>query len=230
MQHKRRKKNKTLYMNILLSDTNCKFLNNIKYVLSQTNKYNIYETNKRNIFNVYDHTHPDVIFLSETDQTHTDIINFLNTWDQKSKIVIESFHNNLLVNDKIYTNQNQLNRLNKVAIFLDNLKTIPKNLEKILYPHMINPIHMFNNSNIRHPQNLGILSNEFEKNEILNNYKICISWNNLYKSESHLCGCSHIDGESENLLEEIKNNLENNIINNKDYTYMTYEKFLKDIL
>ncbi len=42
MQHKRRKKNKTLYMNILLSDTNCKFLNNIKYALSQTNKYNIF--------------------------------------------------------------------------------------------------------------------------------------------------------------------------------------------
>lgn len=219
-------------MKIIISNTNCKFLNNIKIILSNQNKYDIYETNKKNIFKLYDTIEPDFIFLSYNDQYHNDIANFLQLDNIKSKVIIENIKHNRLLNDQIYYQMNNKNKIYKIAVLLDNITKIPDHLNDILYPNMINPIVLFNNANIVHPQNLGLLPSEQDKNIILNTYYGCISFDNLYLSEANACGCVHIDGNEDNILEIIKQVLagssdKKTIKKNK---VKTYQKFLKDIL
>jgi hypothetical protein len=98
-------------MKILISDTNCKFINNIKITLQNQNKHNIYETNKKNIFKLYDTIEPDLIFLSSADKDNNDINNFLDLYDKKTKIIIEETKYNKLLNDKIYYNLKNTNRI-----------------------------------------------------------------------------------------------------------------------
>jgi hypothetical protein len=62
-------------------------------------------------------------------------------------------------------------------------------LNDYLYPKKKLPIRLFNNSAIKHPQNLGLLSEE-NKADILNKAKYCIILNNDdYAIESKLCDC-----------------------------------------
>lgn len=219
-------------MKILISDTNCKFLNNIKITLLEQNNHNIYETNKKNIFKLYDTIKPDFIFLSDNDQENKDINNFLKLYDDKAKLIIENKKYNKLLNDKIYYPISGIKKIYKIAVFLDNVKKIPDNLNNILYPNMINPIVMFNNQNIVHPQNLGLLSSESDKNIILNTYYGCLSFDNLYLSEANACGCVHLDGNTDNMLEMIKEILSGSSVKKteKKNKVKTYQKFLKDLL
>jgi hypothetical protein len=98
----------------------------------------------------------------------------------------------ILYNPKIYYNTNQTKEYQIVG-FLDNIASIPENLNQYLYPNNKLPIRLFNHPGFKHPQNLGLLTEE-NKAEILNKAEHCVILNkNDYVIESKLCNCIPLD-------------------------------------
>jgi len=94
----------------------------------------------------------------------------------------------VLYNPKIYFNTNTIKEYEIVG-FLDNITSIPEQLNEYLYPNSKLPIRIFNHPNFKHPQNLGLLLEE-NKAEILNKSKHCLILNKTdYVIESKLCNC-----------------------------------------
>lgn len=111
----------------------------------------------------------------------------------------KNYHNAIeipinLINSHIYTTANNTQyKQNIKAYFLDNDSSIPSSLVDKLYPNTKEKILMFNNSNIKHTQNLGLLL-EIEKPLILNSVKYFIANSFLdYVTEAVSCGCCILD-------------------------------------
>lgn len=123
-----------------------------------------------------------------------------------------------LINKDIYYNKNNI-RSNNAIYFLDLETSIPKSLDPFLYPNKSDyRILLFNNHNIRHVQNMGLLS-EYDKAEVLNESTYFIV-NKQYATEAVACGCRLLS------IEDLKE------INHQQYTdnVVTYQDFIKGII
>lgn len=104
-------------------------------------------------------------------------------------INVSSFINYSLFN----TNNISNNRTNILAVFLNNTTEIPYNLVKQISKNNLGcRIRLFDNPNIKHPCNIGIVS-EKDKADILKTYKYFLSLNNNYIYEAHMCGIQLLD-------------------------------------
>lgn len=111
-----------------------------------------------------------------------------NNFEQKDRF-IQIPHN--LVNTSLYKNKN-LNNLNGIVFFLDKMPVLPEFMNSILFPNSNIPIKMFNNPQINHPQNLGLI-NEHKRAEILQKHKYYLTLDKNdddYITEAKICGCA----------------------------------------
>jgi hypothetical protein len=119
-----------------------------------------------------------------------------------------------LYNPDTYRNEGQ-EKIYDIVAFLDN-RNIPETLNDYLYPKKKLPIRLFNNSDVKHPQNLGLLS-EKNKQDILNKAKYCIILNNEdYVIESKLCNCVPISIDE---ISDLKGEKYSKILPQKGKTY-----------
>lgn len=135
----------------------------------------------------------------------------LQTTSNKKNIFLihkEKISDNCITHDQLYDNnvfynQENKNRLQKIAILLHDNNDINKKLLPVLYPNSKN-IVCFNNQKFNHPTNLGGISlTEFAK--ILNEYEHVLDLTNLFTLESMACGCLYIDNNNDYLIENITN-------------------------
>jgi hypothetical protein len=97
-----------------------------------------------------------------------------------------------IINDKIFHSLDIKHKQKQYIYFLDNISSIPIQLEQILYPNTVEPIKMFNGNNIKHYQHLGHITEEVRKDLLLESSDYLYS-NNDYLMEAKLCGCNLID-------------------------------------
>lgn len=123
-----------------------------------------------------------------------------------------------IVNDITYKNTSYP-KDDSIVFFLDNLNEIPENIQNLLYPNTKLKIKLYNNQNIKHPQNIGMIS-ENDKALILNKSSYFISYNEYYEQEASICGCTILD----------YNDLDLQKPKQVQQNYITYKQFLLDIL
>lgn len=126
-----------------------------------------------------------------------------------------------IINDSIFYNTKQ-SKIDRKIYFLDDDISIPDCLQSRLYPSTNDRILMFNNSNLKHNQNLGFLS-EHDKAKLLNTskYFICNALSS-YATEAYVCGCEIIDCES---FEKHKV-----ITELEESTIVSYKNFIEKII
>lgn len=99
----------------------------------------------------------------------------------------------ILVNNELFNKSaSDKNKEEKIITFLDDIVSIPEELNEYLYPNWTIeniPLLLFNNSNIIHPQNLGVLS-EIDKSNILKEHKYYLALTDYYVPEAWACGCT----------------------------------------
>jgi len=97
----------------------------------------------------------------------------------------------LSINSELYNEDlKNLTKKNCGISFLDNINTIPESLSVILFPKKVLPIRLFNNKNIPHPQNLGILSLNDRKSLLIEaKYYISFSEYDDYILEAKYAKC-----------------------------------------
>lgn len=100
--------------------------------------------------------------------------------------------NNNLINKNIFYQHQDETRDGSICFFLDLCESIPEKLKDKLYPQTKMKIRMYNNQNIKHAQNLGVLS-ELDKAYILNKSSYFINNNDYYLFEAIHCGCKILD-------------------------------------
>lgn len=93
-----------------------------------------------------------------------------------------------LVNHDLYYSDSSIQKKYQIISFMDKTDHIPEVMEKYLYPQTNLPIKLFNNNNIIHPQNLGLLS-EKDKALLLQMSKYYLAITNDYVAEAWACGC-----------------------------------------
>jgi hypothetical protein len=130
--------------------------------------------------------------------------------------VCKTFHWSAIDNTNIVIPENILNtslfiadktttKENFATVFLDQCgNEIPDTLTKYLYPNSQLPIKMFNNINIKHKQNLGLL-NEFHKANILKKSSFFVDINDYYSLEAVSCGCSLVSSANVSKNTKTKN-------------------------
>lgn len=118
---------------------------------------------------------------------------------------------NNLVNKKLFNRNNSIQKnQDSICFFLDQCESIPESLMNQLYPTTKKRITLYNNNTIKHPQNLGVVS-EIDKAYILNKSEYFINYNSYYIFEAISCGCKiitidNIDiSKCENISPEITN-------------------------
>lgn len=228
--------------NIFVQNTYNKFINNIKYSTIEDKKFYI-DTVNNNLYKLYYHFKIlDFIFSSSS--LNDEIISFINDKSisntniyvyhdiyneyligimpqckhivQENKVINNTipFSNNIINTKLYYTNPN-INKKNRIIVFLENQNTIPTSIQERLYPNQ-NNILMFNSISIQNDQNIGFLS-ELNRSEILQQSEYFVVDNDYYALEAKLCGCKLLD--INNIDEDITNNY--NISNIIDYnTYL----------
>ena len=129
----------------------------------------------------------------------------------------------ILVNDFLYRAVGLVSKTKNIVSFIDHIDSLPKTLLDYLYPNTKLPIKLFNNPNIKHHQNIGLL-NEQEKSKILLSSEYFLSIEGYYATEANLCGCKVID------ISELDDLKPNKYKTRKEYqTYSNYiEKFIYD--
>jgi hypothetical protein len=149
------------------------------------------------------------LYHTDTDATKQQVEDFGKvckhfSWDGKYETT--KIPNNIINND-LYNNKQTILKENFCTYFLSNDVEIPQSLASVLYPNSNLPIKMFDNANIKHYQNLGML-NEYDKANILKQAKYHIDNNGFYSLEAVACGCDLIS------IDNIKDN-DNNFIVDK---------------
>jgi hypothetical protein len=169
----------------------------------------------------------DLKIILYHDQINEDLLNIdsnnlIHLIDIKYKYSINKKQKNiryvpLLVNKQLFnTNNSPKQRSNTIICFIDELENIPDYLIKYLYPKSKLPIRLFNNSNIKHPQNLGLLS-EPDKSMLLKQTEFYLAIDDYYAPEALLSGCKVLD------MKELDTMTVNKYKHQKDYdTYTTY--------
>jgi hypothetical protein len=113
-----------------------------------------------------------------------------NTYAQYDHTVMVPDH---LINSELFHRNNTIEKTqDSICFFLDQCESIPESLMAKLYPATKQRITLYNNNNIKHPQNLGVVS-EMDKAYILNKSEYFINHNNYYIFEAINCGCKIID-------------------------------------
>jgi hypothetical protein len=125
-----------------------------------------------------------------------------------------------LVNKELFSHQSTQEKKSDIVCFIDNLNTIPENLNRYLYPKTKLPIKLFNNPNIKHHQNLGILS-EIEKATVLKNSMFYLTIDEHYLAEAWESGCNVLTVPELDLLISKK-------YKTKKY-YQTYSSFMEQL-
>ena len=125
-----------------------------------------------------------------------------------------------LINKDIFTKRGNA-KLDFISCFLDNVQNIPHPLLQKLYPNSRLPIKLFNNTNIRHAQNLGTIT-ERDKAYILNKSTYYLSIDHHYAAEASAAGCvvldpTELDDMRENKYKHIK-------------TPQTYSRYIEKLL
>jgi hypothetical protein len=117
-----------------------------------------------------------------------------------SKIKIKSEYKSVLlpknlINSQLFYNNASITKKESIVCFVDDYETIPESLSNYLYPNTTIPIKLFNNYNIPHYQNLGMLD-ETNKANVLQSHKYYLSIENNkndYSLEASLCGSIVVD-------------------------------------
>ena len=216
-------------MKILVQKSSDKFICNLD---SLKNNHDIFFSEINNdIYRIYAKINPDVyIFVSEN--MGYEEIHFCNNITDKKIIVYNTSDNivnlpkhikninrytmPLLYNEQRFFNLQNTNRNIEFSYFLDYDSEIGEKLSKQIYPNTKKQILLFNNSKIKHPQNMGTLT-EDEKAFVLNDTKNFICNDMNYAIEAYRCGCRVFDLD----LKEID-------CNNIDY--LTYSDYIETIL
>ena len=127
-----------------------------------------------------------------------------------------------LVNQELFNSLNQSShRHNSIICFIDHLDKIPDELNQYLYPMTKLPIKLFNNSNIKHHQNLGTLS-EIDKASILQQVRYYLTIDEHYLAEAWAGGCDVLTIEELDLIQPKK-------YKNKKQC-QTYRSFMENFL
>lgn len=105
-----------------------------------------------------------------------------------------------LVNTDLYKRDKNITKDDSIVFFMDEYNNIPQDVEQNLYPNTKMKIKLFNGLDYKHPQHLGMLS-EQQKVYILNKASYFISNNKYYEQEASLCGCKIIDSNNINIDE-----------------------------
>jgi hypothetical protein len=236
-------------MNILIQQTNNKFINNISSIELQN--YNMYKnTINNNLYKLhYEHKIETVFFVESL--LSNEILQYIAEFFQTIRIfiyhdklpnkeIIESYKNAcihlvnpnftkvqytqvipLLLNTKLYNNHNQEQKNNDIICFLDNLDTLSLDLKNLLYPNTKLKIKLFNNEKIHHPQNLGILT-EKDKAKILKQSKYFLALDESYVTEALVSGCEVLD------IKELSDMKPHKYVTIPKY--ISYETFMESIL
>jgi hypothetical protein len=131
-----------------------------------------------------------------------------------------------LVNDQVFYNTSD-NTKDGIVCFMDGLTTIPSELMYLLYPNSSIPIKLFNCPNIKHYQNLGMVT-EKDRAKLLQTHKYYLDLNQTsgfsYTNEAIACGSRVIS------LSQIKDNSYVSVLSeSSDHTHTTYNKFLREL-
>jgi hypothetical protein len=131
-----------------------------------------------------------------------------------------------LVNDQVFYNTNS-NTKDGIVCFMDGLTTISNELIDLLYPNSSIPIKLFNCPNIKHYQNLGIVT-EKDRAKLLQTHKYYLSLNQdsgfNYINEAIACGSKVVS------LSQIKDNSYLSILSeSSDTSKTTYNQFLREL-
>jgi len=124
-----------------------------------------------------------------------------------------------LINDHIFFNMNK-KRGKYIPCFIDHTEILEKDLLSVLYPNAKFNIRLFGSSTIKHPQNIGLLS-ERDRAKILNESESCLMIDNSYLPEALSCGTKILRAKEGNLIED-----KTSIITDTE----TYAEFLIRIL
>ena len=124
-----------------------------------------------------------------------------------------------IINENIYKDYGLTRDKDTIAFFLDGLDDIPNNIKSLLYPETKLKIKLYNSTSIKHPQNLGLLS-EQNKATILNSSDYFILYNHSYEQEAVVCGCKILNYDNINTKD----------VMNIPRNHTTYKQFLLDIL
>lgn len=143
-----------------------------------------------------------------------------NTFDNyKSYNNTIQIKNNLINSNIFYRNNSITKDKDAVCVFLDLFESIPDQLTEKLYPKTKMKIMMYNNSGIKHAQNLGVLS-EIDRSYVLNKSSYFINYQNHYIHEAAVCGCKILD----------INNIDINQDMDIDKEITNYENLLKEYI
>jgi hypothetical protein len=124
-----------------------------------------------------------------------------------------------LINDHIFFNMSK-QRSKHIPCFIDHAEVLDEDLLSVLYPNKKLHIRLFGSSLIRHPQNIGLLS-EKDRAEVLNASESCLMIDDLYLPEALSCGTKILRPKEGKLIED-----ETSTIVNTE----TYAQFLIRIL
>jgi hypothetical protein len=234
-------------MRLLVQQDNSKFLNNIA-ITKLNNTDMISSPVSNNIYSLYyTYKFEAVIFSAEqvTDEIKQFIAEFFDNiqifiyhqYKQPNPTFLKEFKSlkhlchkpqkycitiPLLLNNQIFNrDSSKYNKTESIIGFLDNLTEIPANLQKILYPHSKQQIKLYNNSNINHPQNLGMLT-EGEKADILYASKYYLGLEDNYALEASIAGCDIFMLSDSGAMLPKKNT--------KIPAHITYEEFILEKL
>lgn len=125
-----------------------------------------------------------------------------------------------LVNNDIFYKSNNTKE-NNIITFLDKINILPPELNSYLYPDSKLPIRLFNNKDIIHPQNLGLLS-ENDKALLLQKNKYYLALDEDYVAEAWACGCEVLT------IDDLKILIPSKYKHGK--TFQSYSNFLKVLL
>jgi len=124
-----------------------------------------------------------------------------------------------IINDDLYGNLSNSDKEDIIPIFLENYTSLPDYLQNQLYPNSKRRILLFNNTKIKHDQNIGFLS-EKDRRDLLQKAKYYACDNGYYMLEAKLSGCQILN----------INNLDEIVDQNIDINYTTYKNFIAEII
>lgn len=124
-----------------------------------------------------------------------------------------------MINHQLYDSDllADTNKQDYTACFLEDVQILPQSLMSNLYPNSHKKIKMFNNPQIQHLQNLGIIT-ERDRSQILKECKYYLDLNSQYRIEASIYNCEIIDSKTMETIE---------------YTtprYETYQSFIEEYL
>jgi hypothetical protein len=126
-----------------------------------------------------------------------------------------------LVNNEIFYMDSSVQKNYQIISFLDSMESMPMELNQFLYPVSNLPIKLFNNKNIIHPQNLGLLL-EKDKASLLQQSEYYLALEEDYVPEAWACGSKVLTVEDLVSLEPKKFKSSKN--------FQSYSNFLKVLL